>query len=280
LVASRGVFSRRPGRAPLVWVLVVAIVGLLFALPLIAMLSGSLRPPGTPPSRVFQPIPDGAGLEAYRQAFALSPLLRALINSAIVAVIFVPIASSAAAAWALVGARRQRIAIGLVLVLFMAPTSLLWIARFIVFDRLGIVGSWLPLLLPALLGGTPFAVLLYLLAFRRLPSELLDAARLDLGDTWQVFRKVAFPLVRGTTVAVGLLAFLASWSAFLEPLLVLHRESSYTAPLALSYLEQLGRVRHSILLAGSVCVALPAVVAFSFAQRRLFTQGGIRWYAG
>lgn len=282
MVASPAVFSRRPGRTQLIWVVAVSVVGLLFALPLIAMLSGSFRPPGTPPSRVFQPIPEGASLEAYRQAFELSPLLRSLINSAIVAAIFVPvaIASSAGAAWALIGARRQRIAIGLVLVLFMAPTSLLWIARFLVFDRLGMVGSWLPLLLPALLGGTPFAILLYLLAFRRLPAELLDAARLDLADTWQVFRRVAFPLVRGTTIAVGLLAFLASWSAFLEPLLVLQRQDSYTAPLALSYLEQLGRVRHSILLAGSVCVALPAVAAFSVAQRRLFTQGGIRWYAG
>lgn len=267
---------------PWQWAVGVAFVVVLFALPLIAMISGSLRPPGSPPARSFELVPSPAGLDAYREAFDLAPLGRGILNSMAVAILFVPIAiaSSAGAAWALVGMRRQRLALGLVLVLFMAPSGLLWIPRFIVFDQLGIIGGWGPLLAPALLGGTPFAILLYLLAFRRLPSDLLDAARLDLASTWQVFRRVAMPLVRGTTIAVALLAFLASWNAFLEPLLVLNDRSSFTAPLALSFLEQLGRLRSSILLAGAVCVAAPAVGMFLFAQRRLFSLGGIRWYIG
>lgn len=281
LLASEFVGAGRIGRPPWLWAVAVLAISALFALPLVTMLAGSFREPGPVP-RSFEFLPSPLSLQAYRDAFSLAPMLRSVANSLVVAAMFVPVAVATAsmAAWSIHGMRRRRVATGIVLALFMAPTGLLWLTRFIVFDQLQLVGTWVPLIAPALLGGTPFAVLLYLLAFRRVPLELIDAARLDLGSSWQVFRRVALPLVRGTTMAVAMLAFLASWGAFLEPLLVLHRESTYTAPLALRYLEQLGRINHPVLLAGAVTVVVPALIVFAVAQKRLFTQGGLRWYAG
>lgn len=248
----------------------------LFAFPLLMLVSGSLRPPGTPPPRDLELLPPNASFEAFQRAFDLSPLGSALVRSLTIAAIWVvvAVASAALAGFALATMRRRRAAIAVVLALFVAPTGLTFLARFLFWDALGLARSDVPLIAPALLGGTPFAVLLYALAFSRLPADLLDAARMDLGSEFRVLTRVALPLVKGTTVAVVMLAFVQSWSAFQDPLLHLSRREELTAPLALRFLDALPSLQQPVLLAGAVIVTLPPVIAYLLAQRALFAQGG------
>jgi len=70
-----------------------------------------------------------------------------------------------------------------------------------------------------------------------------------------------------------MLAFVQSWSAFLDPLLHLTRREELTAPLALRFLQALPSLQQPVLLAGALLVALPPAVAFLLAQRALFSQG-------
>jgi multiple sugar transport system permease protein len=254
------------------------LLALLFAFPLAMLVSGSFRAPGTPPPRELELIPAQPSLEAFGDAFRLSPLANALGRSAILAAIFVvvAVASSAVAGYALATMRRRRAALGIMLALFVAPVGLTFLTRFLLWDALGLARSDVPLIAPALLGGTPFAVLLYALAFRRLPGELIDASRLDLASEWRTLRTVALPLVRGTTVAVAMLAFLQSWNAFMDPLLHLSARDELTAPLALRFLDALPSLQQPVLMAGALIVTLPPVLAFAFAQRALFAQGGAR----
>jgi multiple sugar transport system permease protein len=86
------------------------------------------------------------------------------------------------------------------------------------------------------------------------------------------------PLVRPVTAAVALLAFIASWSNFLEPLIYLFDSDLYTLPLGLRSLEVLDRTNFPILLAGAVVATAPVVVAFLFAQRYfLHEDRGAGW---
>lgn len=250
-------------------------IALSFSFPLLMLLSGSFRKPGTPPPRDLELIPRNAGFESYRTAFELSPLMTGLLRSLLLATIFtvVAVASASMAGFAIANMRRRRVAIGIVLALFIAPTALTFLTRFLMWDALGMARSDVPLIAPALLGGTPFAVLLYALAFSRIPKDLLDAARLELPSELGVFRRIAMPLVKGTTLAVGMLAFVQSWSAFLDPLLHLSRKEDLTAPFALRFLHALPSLQQPILLAGAVLVALPPMIAFAIAQKALFAQG-------
>lgn len=251
-----------------------------FLVPLITMITGSLRGPGTPPSRSFELIPSPVTVEAYRDAFDLAPLLRSLINSLGVAALFVPLAvlTASLAGFAIARSPRRGRLTGLVLLLLMVPVTSLWIARFVIFSWLGLDGTYVPLIAPALMGGTPFAVLLYIIAFRRIPADVLDAAVMDGAPPLIVWRRIAMPMVRSTTVAVAMLAFVQSWSNIIDPLLYLRDERTYTAPLALTYLEQLGRTNFPVLLAGSVIVTVPVVVAFFVAQHRfLGDERGLGW---
>jgi multiple sugar transport system permease protein len=258
-----------------------AAVAALFLIPIVAMIVGSFRAPGLPPPRGIELIPPGATLEAYRSAFSLVPLGRAVLNSLVVAAVFVPlaIATASLAGYAIAQAtpRVRRAAVAGLLILLMIPVSALWLTRFAMFKQMGLTDTYVPLVAPALMGGSPLFVLLYLLAFRRLPQDLFDAARIEGATEWAIWRRVAMPIVRGTTVAVGLLAFAVSWGNFLDPLLYLNTESRYTAPLVLRSLQQLDQTNWPVMLAGSVVVAAPVVVAFAAALRLIVPRKGAGW---
>jgi multiple sugar transport system permease protein len=259
-----------------------ALVALVLAAPLLVMIVGAFRGLGLPPPRSIEVIPRDAGLESYRTAFALAPLARSLLNSFIVAAVSVPIAiltsSWAGFAIAQLPDRRRRQLIVVVLLLLMVPVTALWVTRFVVFKWLGLIDTRWALIVPALMGGSPFAVLLYAYAFGRIPNDVFDAARLEGAGAFTIWRRIAFPLVRATTVAVGMLAFVASWSNFIDPLLYLSSEEKFTAPLTLRYLEQLGPTNWPVLLAGSVIVTFPVLVVFLLAQRYfLQEERGVGW---
>lgn len=258
------------------WLVAALAVTAAFAVPIAVMITGSLRLPGLPPPRALELLPDPVTLEPYRRAVATVPLARALVNSAVVAAVFVPIAVLTAswAGFAIVSvrARARRVLVASAIVVMSVPVTALWIARFAGFEALGLTGTYVPLIAPALMGGTPFAILLYAVAFWRLPREVLDAARMEGAGPLRIWRRVAMPLVRPATAAVAVLAFVQSWANFIDPLLYLDRPDTYTAPLVLQYLQQLGSTNFSVLLAGSVLVAAPALVAFVLVQRRLFKE--------
>jgi multiple sugar transport system permease protein len=152
----------------------------------------------------------------------------------------------------------------------MVPLTALLVPRFALFQWLGVVDSFVPLVAPALLGASPFYVLLYFVAFRRLPTELYDACRLEGLTPLTVWRRVAMPLVRPVTVAVAVLAFVFSWGNFLDPLVYLYDRDLFTLPLALKSLAQLDPTNYPLLLAGAVIATAPVVVGFLLAQRYLF----------
>jgi multiple sugar transport system permease protein len=255
---------------------------LLFLAPLVVMVAGSLRAPGLAPPRGVELLPQAPGLASYLLAFQLVPLGRALLNSVLLCALAVPLsvltASWAGLALAQLSGWQRWVLGGAVLGVIMVPGTAVWLTRFAVFRALGLMDTPVPLVAPALMGGSPLFVLLYAVAFRRVPAELLEAARLEGASPWQSWARVAMPLVRPTTAAVTLLAFMLFWSSFIDPLLYLRSEQSLTAPLALHSLELLGPTQWPVLLAGAVVLTLPAVVAFLGAQRILLgRQRGSAW---
>ena len=117
----------------------------------------------------------------------------------------------------------------------MVPLTALLVPRFAIFRRLGLIDTYAPLVAPALLGASPFYVLLYYAAFRRLPADLFDAAG-SRDSPLGIWRRVAMPLVRPVTVAVAVLAFVFTWGNFLDPLVYLYDRDLFTLPLALKSL--------------------------------------------
>ena len=222
---------------------------------------------------MLAPAPDSGGFE---RAFELVDLGRQLLNSALVAAIAVPL-TVLVASWAGFAATRlgrfgRRLLIGGSLIALLVPLSALWVPRFVLFSKLSLLDTYVPLVAPALMATSPLYVLLFYWSYSRLPRDLVDAARLEGLGPLAIWRQVAAPLVRPTTFAVGALAFVFHWSNFVDPLLYLDDPDLFTAPLGLRQLRDLGPTDFPVLLAGALVVTVPAVVAFAAVQRRFLSE--------
>ena len=256
----------------------VAVVGVavFFVLPLAFMFSGSLRTPGLPPPDGFDLVPSPFAWENYRTVTGLVPLWEQMRNSVLIALVAVPltvlVASLAGFAIAASERRWQRGLIAVCVIVLMIPATALWVPRFAMFRWLGLVNTPVPLIAPALMATTPFYVLLFALAYWRLPRNLFEAARVEGASVLTIWRRVAWPLGRGTTFAVAVLAFVWHWSNFVDPLLYLSSSELQTLPIGLRSLATLEPTNHGLFLAGAVLATLPPTIAFLLAQRSLFER--------
>ena len=162
----------------------------------------------------------------------------------------------------------------------MVPVTALLVPRFTLFSWVGVTDTWIPLLAPALLGTSPLYVLLYAWAFRRIPNELYDVCRLQDLTPFQTWLRVAMPLVRPVTVAVGVLAFLVSWGNVLDPLVYLFDPDLFTLPLGLRSLATLDRTDCRSCSPAPSWRRRPVVVLFLLAQRWFLHEfRGAHWLA-
>lgn len=251
--------------------LVLLGVATLFVLPLVKMLSESLRPLDLPPPTVLEWWPPRVTLANYPAIFALLPFGRYAANSAIVVAVAVPLtiltASWAGFALSQLPARARNFLTALSIAALLVPLMSLWLTRFLVFKWLGVLDTLLVLMLPAVFGTSPFYVLMLSWAFRRIPTELFDAARVDGCGAFRIWWSVALPLVRPALTAVAVLSFVFYWSNFIDPLLYISNQQHYTLPVALQALQQMHRSRWPLLMAGCVVVTLPVLLVFLLAQR-------------
>jgi multiple sugar transport system permease protein len=247
-------------------------VAALFVAPLVFLAAGSLRELGPAPP-VPELVPANPTLANYGRAFEAVALARQAVNSALLALVVVPLSVLVAAAAGLAIARLpavpRRVLLGLTLVATMIPLSMLIVGRFTLFRTLGVTDSYLPLFATALIGGSPFNVLLFYVTFRRMPAELFDAARLDGASAGRMLLQIGLPGARNTVLAVAVITFAASWGNVLEPMVYLADEELHTLPLGLRSLATLDLARQPIMLAGALLSLLIPLAALVAVQRRL-----------
>jgi multiple sugar transport system permease protein len=253
-----------------------AFVVLAFAPPLLLLVSGSLRQPGLPPPPRPELVPDPITTQGYADALALGGLLRASLNSLAVALIAVPLSVLVAALAGFALTQVSRRIVGLVaaasLTALMVPATALLVPKLAIFRAIGWTDTLAPLVAPALVGTSPLYPLVFYLAFRALPTELLDTCKLADLSPLQTWWRVAMPLVRPVTAAIAALTFVLTWSNFLDPLVFVYDRDLFTLPLALRSLAVLDPTNFPVFLAGAVLATAPALVVFGLAQHT-FLQG-------
>jgi multiple sugar transport system permease protein len=241
-------------------------------LPFVFVLLGSLRQPGPPPRTLQLPWP--LSFDNYPAAFELVGLGDKIVNSLIVAAVTVPlgvvVAAAAGFGIARLPRRPRRVMVGVTIAAAMIPTAALIVGRFGLFSALGITDTLLPLMAPALLGESPFHVLFYLWAFRRISPEIFDAARLEGMRELAVWWKVGMPLVGPITLAVAVSSFVDVWGSYIEPLVYLSDPDLFTVPMGVSMLASLDPSNQPLLLAGAITAMAPVVGAFLLVQHRFF----------
>jgi multiple sugar transport system permease protein len=246
-------------------------VAAVFVLPLVWVLSASLRAPNQPPPRTIEWIPDPIAWSNYLKVFDLVPLGTYVANSLLVVAVAVPLtvvtASWAGFAMAQMGSRTRRRLVVLAIMLLMVPITALWLTRFVIFRHLGLIDTAGALIAPAIMGTSPLFILLFYWTFRRIPSEVFAAARLDGAGLLQLWATIAMPLAWPTTAAVAVLTFALFWSDFISPLIYLKTEANYTLPVGVQILQQMDSTNWPLLMASAVLMTGPILLMFLFVQR-------------
>lgn len=243
----------------------------LFLLPLIWMVTTSLRETGQALNPRLVWLPDPLAWENYPAVFKVLPIWRFAANSLFIAVVAVTI-TVVVASWAGFALAqlplRWRLRVSAVsFAALMVPLTAVWLTRFILFKQVGLIDTPWALIAPAAMGTSPSYALLFLWTFLRVPAETFEAARLDGASALSIWFGVAMPLARPTVTAVGLLGFTVYWSSFIEPLIYIQTIEKQTLPFALQMLHQLDRDDWPLLMAGAVLISAPVVIVFLLAQR-------------
>jgi multiple sugar transport system permease protein len=243
----------------------------LFVIPLVWMLGASLRQRGLAPPSQLEWIPNPLVFSNYSIIFDLLPLGDYLLNSLKVVAVAVPLtiltASWAGFAMAQLAPRPRNALLLVSLATLMIPVTALWIPRFLIYKWMGILDSLWSLIIPSVMGSSPFYVLLFYWAFTRIPRETFEAARLDGAGAFRIWGSIAMPQVRPAIMAVSVLTFVLYWSNFLDPLLYLSSQTNYTLPVALQALKQMVPTDFPVMMAGAVFITLPVIIMFFIAQR-------------
>lgn len=160
----------------------------------------------------------------------------------------------------------------LLLATLMIPGQVTLLPQFVLFNWLGWVGTYLPLIVPSFFGNAFFIFLMrqYILT---IPRDLDEAARIDGASTWGVFRRIILPLCVPPMMVIAVLTFLWTWNEFLDPLIYISDYDRYTVQLGLNMLKGRYNIQWNLIMAGSLLGVVPPLVLYFVAQKQLI--GGI-----
>jgi lactose/L-arabinose transport system permease protein len=154
----------------------------------------------------------------------------------------------------------------LVIATLTIPHFAVIIPQFILVARdLQLSNTWIAIIVPPLFNSV--GVFFMRQNFLAVPQEMFDAARVDGAGEFQIYWRIAMPLVVPALAALSIILFLFSWNSFLWPLLVLSKPEMQTAPVALGALVGLNRVFWNAIMVAAVLMTVPMLILFVFLQR-------------
>jgi putative chitobiose transport system permease protein len=271
---------RRPRRGQIVsrglWYVVLVFLAVLTVFPFFWMLMTSLKGPGDPVYSVPpQFIPTDPTLAAYGRVLDLLPIPRFFVNSVIVAVCVggLNVLVAAMAAYPLAKMRfpgRDAIFYALLATLIV-PAQLTYIPSFVLAVNVFHYYDTLPaVIFPNLVSA--FNIFLLRQAFRSIPNDLLDAARVDGAGEWRIWWSILLPLIRPSLAAVAIFTFVTSWNDFLWPSLMLHTPDGLTLPVGLAALQS-NFISDFRAIAAGVTITVVPILLFFVVVQRYFVRG-------
>ena len=210
----------------------------------------------------------------YRNLWKTVPYNRYFVNSVFIAtastLLTLFFCSLGGYAFAKYQFRGQKILFGILLASMMVPFQVLLVPLFGLMYDIGWLNSYKAIVIPFSVGA--FGVFLMRQFIVTIPSELLDAARIDGCSEFGIYYRVVLPIIKPALGALTIYSFLGSWNGYLWPLIILRDEAKYTLPIGLANLVGIYRQDYGILMAGTLLSLMPIVILF-LAMQREFVQG-------
>ena len=275
--------ERKRARRAAAWVTVDAMVLVYALLPVLWILSLSLKPTSTVKDGKL--IPSSLTFDNYRGIFRGNFFSSALINSVGIGVtttvIAVVIGAMAAYAVARLEFPGKRLLIGVVLLISMFPAISLVTPLFNIERKIGLFDTWPGLIIPYITFALPLAIYTLSAFFREIPWDLEKAAKMDGATPAQAFRKVIAPLAAPGIVTTAILVFIFAWNDLLLALSLTATDAAITAPVAIANFTGSSEFEEPTgsIAAGAMVITVPIIVFVLVFQRRIvagLTSGAVK----
>lgn len=250
-------------------------LGALYLLPLLWMLATSLKTGpqaiANPPTLIPTPIVWGNYPRALTQIDFPLALRNSLVYAvpAVVGTVFS--CSLVAYGFARINWPGRDVLFIVLLATMMLPGQVTFIPLYVIYAKLGWIGTFLPLLVPTFLGN-PFFIFLLRQFFRGIPEELSSAARIDGASELQILLRVILPLSGPALITVALLTFIDKWGDFFGPIVYLNNADLYPLSVAVQTFQSAHKTDWPLSMAASVVISAPLVILYFLAQRK-FIEG-------
>jgi multiple sugar transport system permease protein len=271
-----------PGRAS-GWVVVNILVVLYALIPVLWILSLSLKPTSSVKDGKF--IPSEITFDNYKAIFSGDIFSSALINSIgiglITTVIAVTIGGMAAYAIARLAFPGKKVLVGVALLIAMFPQISLVTPIFNIERRIGLFDTWPGLIIPYITFALPLAIYTMSAFFKEIPWDLEKAAKMDGATPGQAFRKVIAPLAAPGIVTAAILVFIFAWNDLLLALSLTATQRAITAPVAIANFTGSSQFEEPTgsIAAGAMVITVPIIIFVLIFQRRIvagLTSGAVK----
>ena len=256
--------------------LLLSLGAVIMVLPFLWMIATSFKLPADQFTKTL--IPNPITLNNFKELWSHLPFPRLMWNSFLLSVLSVIgqllTCSMGAFAFAVVRFRGRKLLFALLMLTLMIPGQVTLIPNFIIFKNLGLVGTQVPLWLPAFWGGA-FGTFLLRQFFLTIPNDFAEAARVDGASLVQIFWYIYLPLAKPALAALSIFTFQWSWNDLLHPLVYLPTDlhkTTLTVGLAFFQQQLVQGGKFTVLMSGALISILPLLLVFFFAQK-LFVEG-------
>ncbi|MFI8688052.1 carbohydrate ABC transporter permease [Rossellomorea sp. NPDC077527] len=261
-------------------ILLLALGGIIVSVPFIWMISSSFKPESEvlqiPPSL----IPENPTLENYVNLFESMNFGVYLRNTLIIVLFsFVGLFFNAMAGYGFAKYQfkgREKIFF-IVLATMMIPAQVTMIPVYLILNEMGLTNTMTGIVLPGL--AAAFSIFLFRQFMTTIPTDLIEAARLDGAGEFYIFFRLIVPIAKPIFAVQGILTFIGAWNSFLWPLIIANDESLYTLSVGLSLLQGQYANNFGLQMAGAAFMVVPIIIIFSFFQKYIvegFTMSGIK----
>lgn len=256
--------------------IMLGLLALAFLFPLFWALMTALRNPaelGQVPISLF---PKTLHFENFKEAWTAQPFTKYLMNSIFVTVLAVTgmVLSSSIVAYgfARFEFKGKKVLFLLMLSTMMIPWDVLVIPLYMEYNAFGWLDTLKPLIIPAWFGGA-FYIYMMIQFLRGIPKDFEESAIIDGANYRQIFARIFLPIMKPQLALTAIMYMIVVWNDYLGPLVYISDSDKFTLPIGLSLFKGAYTTDYTSIMAITVIMTLPTIIAFFFGQKHILNNG-------
>lgn len=253
--------------------IVLCFLMIIFIFPFYWIITGAFKDLGAAIATPPEWFPKTPTLENW-VSLANQPLVRWTFNSFFIAIstTFLVCMTSSFAGYVLAKKKfpGRKIIFWLLIMAMALPKQVIMVPLFNILTSLDWIDSYKSLILPAV--GWPFGIFLMKQFSETIPSELLEAAKIDGCSEIKIFMKMVLPIVKPGVAALAIFTFISSWNDYFMQLILIRSTKMQTLPLGIATMQLEFTTNYGLMMAGAALASIPMIIIFLIFQKS-FTQG-------